>query len=181
MQSFETARLSMRLLRDGDQTLYCKCYNDPLLMTHIGEPLGTKAAVRSFSAAQIMNSTLPIRRRTWVMQVKKTQVDIGFLALVFRQTEAYPARADIGAIILSEFQNHGFAAEAIRRLVDVAFSNTTAEVLSTQHASCNAAANGLMEKLGFQIEKSLPENRLVRDWILHRSDWQKNQNPASTL
>ena len=181
MLPFETARLSMRLLRDSDQALYCKCYNDPLLMTHIGEPLSAKAAVRSFSAAQIMNSALPIHRRTWVMQVKQTQVDIGFLALVFCQTDAYPARADIGAIILSEFQNNGFAAEAISSLVDVAFSNTTVEVLSTQHASCNAAANGLMEKLGFQIEEPLPENRLVRDWILHHSDWQKDLNPSSAL
>jgi len=168
MQSFETARLRMRPLCPEDRTLYCACYTDPELMLHIGEPLSHEAAERSFLAALKMNSASPARRHTWVMQEKEMHQEIGLLALVYSQSSHKPGNADIGAIIFAKFQNKGFAAEAIGALVNIAFASTTLSTLSTYHAADNLAANGLMQKLGFQPDTT--QASASTRWLLARSN-----------
>ena len=179
MQTFETTRLLMRPLQPQDELFYCACYTDPILMQHIGEPLTHDAALRSFVAALKISTKIPIRRYTWVMQDKSTRFDIGLLALVCEQTKPEPLNAEIGAILFANFQNLGYAAEVISTLVDIAFNKTTLATLCTRHTTENAAANGLMEKLGFQHDAMQPERGPGSCWLLHRADWQQRQSSSA--
>lgn len=169
MHTFETARLLMRPLLPADEAFYCACYTDPVLMQHIGEPLTHEVALRSFKAALLVNSTLPIRRRTWVMQDTQSHSVIGLLGIVCDEVRPEPVNAQIGAIIVDQFQSRGFAAEAITALVDIAFTYSNLATLYTQHTAHHGAANGLMEKLGFQ--RDLEQNTAKMNWVLRRADY----------
>ena len=179
MQTFETARLLMRPLQPEDESFYCTCYTDPVLMQHIGEPLSPEAASRSFAVALKITTEIPIRRYTWVMQEKSLLLDIGLLALVCDQAQQEPTHAEIGAIIFANFQNLAYAAEAISALTDLAFNKTTLATLRTEHTNKNGAACGLMEKLGFQRDGMQFEQNLYSCWHLHRADWQQRQTSST--
>jgi [ribosomal protein S5]-alanine N-acetyltransferase len=169
MKNFESERLRMALLQASDQGLYVKCYTSAVLMQHIEVPLSEPAALRSFSSAMNLNSSYPIHRRTWVMQKKSPPENIGLLAFVCRQ-DSSKATADIGAIIFDEFQNQGFAAEAIGALVEAVFEQTDLTMLCTHHSINNHGANGLMQKLGFKPMQLADSSR---HWLLSRADWQE--------
>ncbi len=179
MQNFETARLLMRPLQPEDESLYCACYTNPVLMQHISEPLTHDAALRSFAVALKLATEIPIRRYTWVMQEKSIQLDIGLLALVCEQADPESLNAEIGAIIFANFQNLGHAAEAINALVDIAFNKTSLAILRTQHTTNNGAACGLMEKLGFRRDGMQSERGSPSCWLLHRADWQQRQSSSA--
>lgn len=179
MQTFGTARLLMRPLQPEDESFYCTCYTDPVLMQHIGEPLSHEVASRSFAVALKIATEIPIRRYTWVMQDKSLRLDIGLLALVCAQAKQESTHAEIGAIIFANFQNLGYAAEAISALVDLAFNKTTLAILRTQHTNNNGAAYGLMEKLGFQRDGIQLERSSCSCWLLHRADWQQRQSSST--
>jgi RimJ/RimL family protein N-acetyltransferase len=172
MQAFETERLQMRLLKTSDETLYTRCYTDPILMQYIGTPLSDNAVLNSFSVALKRNAAPLIHRLTWVMLEKKSDSDIGLLALICDHSESEPTSAEIGAIILTGFQSRGYAAEAIAALVKTTFENTAIARLSTRHTSRNGAANGLMNKLGFQRTEADASLK----WLLNRADWQMRRN-----
>lgn len=181
METFKTARLLMRQLQLDDEAFYCACYADPVLMRHIGEPLGRDAALRSFKAALKAGTEIPVRRYTWVMQDTQSHCAIGLLGLVCDQAKPEPVKAQIGAVIFKQFQSKGFAAEAIAALVDIAFSQSDLAALYTQHTMHHGAAKGLMRKLGFHHETKASGEAFSSYWVLHRADWRmERQGPATS-
>ena len=175
MQQFETARLIMRPLRPEDQAFYCSCYTDAVLMQHIGEPLTLEAALRSFAAALKTSSTLPVRRRTWVLQEKASGMAIGLLAMFCDQARPEPVNAELGSITLGQFQNQGFAVESLRELANIAFSTTQLEALLVKHKSNNKAVTGVMAKLGFLLDMDSSGANSSTQWILRRAYWQSSR------
>lgn len=137
-------RLAMRPLSADDEAFYCSLYGDPQLMSQIGPPLSAAAAVRSFRVAcrQLQRQ----QRLVWVMQEIGAGHDIGLLALI---PDAGTREGEIGAILLVQHQNQGYAAEAIRALITHAFKNLVLSAVHTRHDATNALAAGLMRKLGF--------------------------------
>ena len=172
MHTFETERLLMRPLRIDDQVFYCACYTDPLLMQHIGEPLTQEAALRSFTAAMKVRLATPTRRYTWAMQEKATGVTVGLLAMFCDKAEPDPVTAELGTIMLSQFQNRGFTSEALRKLADTAFSSTPLKALLVKHKSQNSAVTGVMAKLGYIADASFPDDGASCQWVLRRNHWQ---------
>lgn len=172
MQTFETARLLMRPLQLEDEAFYCACYTDPVLMQHIGEPLTHDAALRSFAVALKIATEIPIRRYTWVMQEKQLNASIGLLALIVGKTNTEPSNAELGNIMLTEFQNQGFTVEALSQLVDIVFSTTPLTGVFADHRVQNSAVNRVMKKLGFLRDMNVSEEISKCRWILPRSYWQ---------
>lgn len=172
MQTFETARLLMRPLQLEDEAFYCACYTDPVLMQHIGEPLSREAALRSFVATLKIAIQIPIIRYTWVMQEKKSGACVGLLALIADKTEPKSVNAELGNIMLTEFQNQGFTVEALGQLVDFVFSTTPLTGVFADHRIQNSAANRVMKKLGFLRDTEASEQIPKARWVLSRAYWQ---------
>lgn len=172
MQTFETARLLMRPLHPDDEDFYCRCYTDKVLMEHIGEPLTPEAALRSFTAALKKASTVQGRSYTWAMQEKASGTAVGLLAMFCDQAKPEPVNAELGTIMLAEFQNKGFTAEALRKLADFAFNMTPLQALLVKHKSQNTAVTGVMAKLGYLVDIARPEGTASCQWILSRDHWQ---------
>lgn len=153
----------MRPLAPGDQALYCGLYTDTELMRHIGAPLTAVAARRAFDASCRHNAAAGTHE-SWVMVERAGARDIGLIVLI-QEGDA----AEIGAMLLGDAHNRGYAAEAITALVDLAFEETALDRLWTRHSRDNDAAHGLMRKLGFSVEDSTDAWALR--WWLTRSDW----------
>lgn len=172
METFETARLLMKPLDQEDRDLYCYCYTDPALMKLIAAPLNMEAALRSFEAALRMNSSLPVRRRDWVMLEKKSGSRIGLLSLVGCKTKPEAINADLGAIILDQFQGSGYSLEGTGALVDAAFHVRHIHSLHTHHLAENAAVGRVMAKLGFSCTIEIHDGIENYHWQLQRPYWQ---------
>lgn len=172
MESFETARLLMKPLGPEHRDLYCHCYTDLALMKLIADPLKMDAAMRSFDVALKINSSLPVRRRDWVMLEKKSGSRIGLLSLVGCKTKPEATNADLGAIILNEFQGKGYSLEGTGALVDAAFHVSHIHSLHTYHLAENAAVGRVMAKLGFSCTIELHHGIENHHWQLTRPDWQ---------
>lgn len=86
--------------------------------------------------------------------------------------EPAPAEAEVGAIILPAWHSCGYAAEAIAMLAGHAFATSSCLRLHTRHAPGNAAAIGLMQKLGFAPVASAADRPFGYRWELRRAHWQ---------
>ncbi len=181
MQTFETARLLMRPLQPEDEAFYCACYTDPVLMQHIGEPLSDEAALRSFAAALKITTTTPARRYTWVMQEKKSNACVGLLALIADKNKPVSGNAELGNIMLTEFQNQGFTVEALSQLVDIVFSTAPLSSVFANHKIQNSAVNRVMKKLGFLRDMNISEGISKGRWVLSRNDWQTNRAKPNSI
>jgi len=172
MGTFETARLLMKPLGPEDRDLYCICYTDPALMKLIAAPLKMDAALRSFETALRINSSLPVRRRDWIMVEKSSGSHVGLLSLVGCKTKPMSINADLGAIILDEFQNRGYSREGTGALVDAAFAINHINALHTYHVAENGAVGKVMAKLGFSCTIEQLDGIESHHWKLLRSEWQ---------
>ena len=162
---FKTSRLHLRPLDGGAEALYCGLYTDPEVMRHIATPLSLDAAQRSFRLACWQAVQQPMDTPWWVMSEHVSRIDIGLIGMVRRE-----AVAEIGIVLLAQWQGRGFATETIRVLTDLAFEDPAIAMLVLDQASDNGAMLGLMEKLEFRRAAVAGNDGRVR-WQLARSRW----------
>lgn len=171
MHAFDTPRLHMRPLAEGDETLYCRLYTDPVLMRHIAMPMSLEAAQRSFRAACRQQS--PHVQR-WIIVERLAGKHIGLLGL-FVDSDA----AEIGVMLFAGWQGKGYAAEAISAMADRVFAAGDVLMLWTRHAPGNELATGLMHKLGFRCEVPHAPDQAELRWRMPREHWRScRRNPA---
>ena len=122
---FDTQRLHLRPLGEGDEALYCHLYTDPELMRHIGTPLSAEAARRSFGVAcrQARRDGAPAQR--WVVAERGLPDGIGLLGLV--PDEGVADTAEVGLMLLADRRQRGLAAEAIGAVADRVFDPGAAD------------------------------------------------------
>jgi RimJ/RimL family protein N-acetyltransferase len=163
MHAFDTPRLHLRPLHEGDEALYCALYTDPELMRNIAPPLSDEAAQRSFRTA--CRQQLPQPRR-WIIHEKQGNHEIGLLGLVPED-----GTAEIGVMLLAGWDGQGFATESMAGMVDRVFSMRSFPRLCARQAIAdNPPVNRLMLKLGFQ--PLLPDKAWSqRNWELSHDDW----------
>jgi len=167
MRAIDTPRLHLRPLGAEDEAFYCGLYTNPGLMRHIGMPLSIEAARNGFLKACQLNDETELRYRAWIIEERRRRTDIGLLGLI-RNNDT----AEIGAMLLGGSQGKGFAAEAIRVLVDYAFMEHDLTSLYTRHSLDNGLAIGLMGKLGFVCVASDMLGDLGYRWQLPRQHWE---------
>lgn len=170
LQGFDTARLHLRPIGEGDAALYCQLYTDPGLMRHIAAPMTHEAATRSFGLARRQQSWA---KQRWILVDRSNAVPayIGLLGLFVDADTTDGASAEIGVILLQRWQGRGFAAEAIMGMAGRVFGAGVLDRLWTRHAPDNRMATALMEKLRFQpgsLDDATPPQQR---WILPRSRW----------
>jgi RimJ/RimL family protein N-acetyltransferase len=154
VSGLETPRLRLRPLGPTDAGFYRTLYTDAALLRDIAPALDDAGAARSFAAA-LRDAAAPApTRRRWVIVEADTGDEVGLLGLI---------GAEVGALVIAGRQGRGYAAEAIAALAHHAFADLGIPRLHTRHAPANAAAAGLMRKLGFAA--LAPEGGQVR-WQL---------------
>lgn len=163
-------RLHLRPLTAADADLYCALYTDAELMRQVTAPLTEAAARRAFAAALAAQIAQHAAGAYWVLVERMERVEIGLLGLVGRVGSD---TAEVGALILPDWQSRGYAAEAISALADYAFATLLLNQLDTRHAAGNRAATGLMDKLGFVLTSTAAAGAHAHRWELRRDHWRQ--------
>jgi RimJ/RimL family protein N-acetyltransferase len=164
MQTFDTPRLQVRPLADGDEALYCRLYTDPVVMRFIVAPLSQGDAQRSFDIA--LRHQLP-RPQRWIVREKNSGADIGLLGLI-----GAGEGPEIGVVLLADSHGCGYGTEAMAGLVEYAFATTNLQTISAcQAVPDNPTVVDMMSRLGFTALPPTPARPAGGDWLLHRMDW----------
>ncbi|SOB88337.1 Protein N-acetyltransferase, RimJ/RimL family [Sphingomonas guangdongensis] len=168
--TFESARLRMRLQEVSDAEALHEAYGDAALMTWWSSaPHPSVERTRDY----LTRSPDEAPFRGWVMIEAASGAVIGTLAAYDKR----PGVTEIGYLLIRRFWGHGYAREGVERLVALIFAAGARKVIADTDPD-NAASNALLERLGFTCEARLRaewETHIgVRDslmWGLLRDEW----------
>jgi RimJ/RimL family protein N-acetyltransferase len=166
---FQTRRLDLRPLEDGDRPLYVALYTDAGVMRHVGAPLSPDAAGRSFERVQQQMRQRPPQAWYWIACLRGCGREAGLLALMFD-----PGResAEFGMMMPAWAQGSGYATEAVGALVvhglggeGTPGAGACLQRLHTRHVAGHPAGPRVMAKLGFIAG---PSGQRMSHWYLDR-------------
>ncbi|PMG28062.1 hypothetical protein BCU94_18315 [Shewanella sp. 10N.286.52.C2] len=147
--SFNTQRLSMRLIQQGDFDIFERLYSDPKTMRKICAPFEPKQIKQFFETALQDNLTPIKQRRVWL--IEHNNQAIGLQSLFAQQNQSN--HADIGIMLLRQYNGKLLAEEATIGLISFGFSQLKFERIYAQYDSTNYATHRSTQKLGFIIEQ----------------------------
>ena len=163
MEAYDTLRLHLRPISNGDQALYCHLYTNDALMQHIATPMSLEAAQRSFLSACAQQSQ---DRQRWIIHERSSHQYIGLVALF-----ATDDVAEIGVMLVASAHGCGMATEAMAAIVDRAFAEGSIRLLWIRQQVSNVPVVSMMQRLGFaRLPNGGPDATEVR-WDLSRERW----------
>lgn len=173
MQTFDTARLRLRPLTQGDEALYCRLYTDPEVMRFIATPLSLAAAGTHFRAALEQQGD---KRLLWIITLLGSDVEVGLLGA----TSSAEQVAEVGVMLFAEGQANGIAAEALGAVHGPLFQQYGFQRIWTRHARLNGHARALMSKLGYVPLAGSHDVETQLRWEITESLWRARRHVAIT-
>lgn len=156
-------RLSLEPLLPHDNGVFLSCYCDPMITKHIGGQLSEAEAQMSFDLSLSSNKK-EFKRFTWVIKEKRTETSVGICALVADSRNKNIA--DIGAILLTDFQRAGYASEALGKLIDFGFQQLRLTSIQGYSVLENIGSLKLMLGLGFELRREEELQPVGNYWTL---------------
>lgn len=105
----------------------------------------------------------------WAMIQRTDQRMIGYIGLV--NIDAENDHAEIGYILLPEFQKQGLMHEAMQAVIDFSFEQLCVHRLSATVDPLNISSSKVLEKCGFKLEGHLREHEIFEgrylDSLIH--------------
>jgi len=159
-----TPRLVLRPLDARDEALYVALYTDATVMRHVGAPLSTEAARRSFAAACRLQRP---RVQRWIAIGSASSEPLGLVALVDRACDC----AEPGVMLLPHAAGRGLATEAMAAACAHGFETRgLARMEALQADDGNAAVVRMMTRLGFVRGAVQPPPPAIL-WTLDSAGW----------
>lgn len=166
---YAARHVGARLVDDRDRALYRALYSDAAVMAHVGAALAPEAADALFAKVCAANAKTPAMARYWRVDDARGGGPIGQVSML--RAAADPRCADLGVMLLPQWQNRGVGLSALAGLVDALLSDRWPlhlDVLTARHAAANPNAGRLTGALGFVVA-SADEAEVL--WRLDRRDW----------
>lgn len=175
----ETERLVLRDWRDEDWPEFFRVTNTPAVMRWLGGPLddGGKVAQRN----RVETCAARHGHCFWVVERKKGGALLGFCGLKRADApgSAVLGEMEIGWRLREDAWGHGYAREAAKASLDVAFERFGAERVVALTIRENTASWGLMERLGMTRRADLDHDDLRYEppwrhaivYIIDRHSW----------
>ncbi|WP_394493846.1 GNAT family N-acetyltransferase [Shewanella sp. ENK2] len=145
--SFETDRLIIRLLEEGDRDFFVSLYTDPKIMRHIGEPFSEEKANSSFKTAIKLNTEIPIKQLLWVINDKSSRETCGIQNLSFHYEDK--GKAEAGLILARKAQGRFYPEEALVGMVNYGFTQLGLSSIYAYSSVRNRASKRVVTKAGF--------------------------------
>lgn len=179
--TFSARRLRARLVDDRDRALYRALYSDAGVMAHVGTTLDPGAVDALFAKVCGANARTPAMARYWRVDAAGADDPIGQVSML--RDAGDPRCADLGVMLLPQWQNRGVGLSALAGLVDALLSERWPlglEALTARHAAENPNAGRLTGALGFVVASTDDAGVL---WRLDRRDWPQARArwPAAAL
>lgn len=179
----ETGRLILRRIEEGDAALQDRVLNTPSVMEHLGGVLelheieAKHAKVMSLFAREGFGFLFLIEKATGDL--------VGHAGMKRVDNENAPNQGDyeIGWLIREDRWRMGYAYEAMRAVVDWAFTSIGAPHLVALTSEGNVGSWRLMEKLGMVRRKDLdfsdpsfpPQDNPTIQYSITREQWEAAQ------
>jgi len=145
MKTLETERLILRSLSLSDlNDFYHYCKKET-----IGPNAGWKPHESIEESYQILNMMIN-ENEVWGIELKKNHHLIGTVGLHVRNFEnALSNRKEIGYVLDDTYWNQGYMTEAVRKVIDYAFTDEELDEVLCGHSISNLRSKRVIEKTGF--------------------------------
>ncbi|MFB7141367.1 GNAT family N-acetyltransferase [Gottfriedia sp. NPDC056225] len=171
----ETSRLRLRRFKDEDLNNFYKYRSNPDVAIYQGWEKYTVEQASDFIEKQISAAmNIP---DSWVQVAIENKKSGGLIGDIGVHTLTEPNQVEIGFTLEPEFQNKGYATEALKALLAYLFNELNKEKIIAIAIEQNTSSIKLIKKLGFKqvetIENSYFKGRYVTDIIfeLSKSEW----------
>lgn len=169
---FETERLHLRQWQTRDFEAFAALNADPQVVEYFPEPLSSRA---SHAMARKIRSLITQRGwGFWAVEVKGGESFIGFCGLHIPATILpFSPCVEIGWRLSAAHWGKGYASEAARSVLDVAFEQLALPEIVSFTAVGNQRSRRVMERIGMAYSgefehPALPEDSHLRPHVLYR-------------
>ena len=143
----ETPRLRMRQWRESDREPFAAMNADPAVMEFFASPPSRAASDASIDAWQAQLAAQGWSN--WAVELRESQEFIGFTGLsVPRRTFSFSPCVEVGWRLARKFWGEGFATEAARAALRVAFERLALPEVVSFTAVGNLRSRAVMERIG---------------------------------
>ena len=166
---FSSDSLRLELMSEEDVSLRLKMETDPTLMVELGGPRPRQEILNAHAKSLIWMSHC----KCWPLKILLAGITspVGTVVVFPSFNKDIPIY-EIGWIVLSEYQNRGFASLAVGMVLEEACLLKTIALFHAFPAVTNIASNRVCEKNGFtKLSKYVIE---YNGRTLHCNHWQKN-------
>jgi len=168
MSVIETPRLSLREISTGDDEFIFALMNEPTYLQYIGDRgIRTLEDARKYILDKFAPSYAKFGYGLYLVELKERKASVGICGLVKRDTLEHP---DIGFAFLREHWSRGFAFEAASAALDHGFGALGLKTVLGITSPANQASIRLLEKLGFQYQKTIRVPPIDRDNMLFSTE-----------
>jgi RimJ/RimL family protein N-acetyltransferase len=161
-EPIETERLVLRRWHRDDVEALFEQQSDPAVAAYLPREVRDREEAEAALAARIASRGLAGDDDEISLAVERREDGrvIGDLTLWLRSAEW--AQAEIGYVFSPAAAGQGYATEAARALVDVAFDALAAHRVYARADARNEASTRLLERLGMRCEARFRENQIFK-------------------
>jgi len=169
---FETERLRLRQWQESDFESFAALNADPEVMKYFPEQLSCQAS--NDMADKIRSLIMDRGWGFWALEVKGGESFIGFCGLhIPTATLPFSPCVEIGWRLSSAHWGKGYASEAARGVLNIAFEQLDFPEIVSFATVGNHRSRRVMERIGMKYSggfdhPSLPEGSLLRPYVLYR-------------
>jgi RimJ/RimL family protein N-acetyltransferase len=166
-----TPRLFLRQFESGDLEPLLVFHSDPASVRYVPFPPRDLAGMASALAQKISHTSLLADGDRLELAVVTTadETVIGDVMLALRSVEH--ETVEVGYIFSPASTGHGYATEAVRALLDVAFFQLRARRVIARVDVRNSPSRALLERLGVRLEAELLENEWYKGELTSEVDY----------
>ena len=166
-----TERLVLRPFLPSDLEPLLAIQSDPVAVRYVPYPPRDRAAVAAVLERKIANTTLGSEGDLIELAVVLSDGGrlIGDVLLALRSVEH--ETVEVGYIFAPDSGGRGYATEAVRALLELAFGTLGARRVIARVDDRNAASSALLSRLGFRLEAHLIENEWFKGELSSELDY----------
>jgi len=166
-----TPRLVLRTFRMDDLDPLLGIHSDPDAVRYVPYPPRDRSAVAQVLKRKVGNTTLTADGDLLELAVVLAEPEllIGDLLLALRSVEH--ETVEVGYILATGQAGRGYATEAVRALLDLAFETLGARRVIARVDARNARSRALLERLGLRLEAELVENEWFKGELTSEADY----------
>lgn len=166
-----TPRLVLRPFDSADVEPLLAFHSDPDAVRFVPYPPRDWDAVAAVLERKVANTVL--RREGDLVELAVTLAEnralIGDVLLALRSVEH--ETLEVGYIFAPAYGGHGYATEAVRALLDLAFGQLGGRRVVARVDARNTRSRALLERLGLRREAHLVENEWVKGELTSETDY----------
>lgn len=152
----ETERLLLRRVSDTDVNEMFELRANPKTMQYIPRPLVTNLDGALEHIKMMEDKIINNEGINWAVTLKGSNKMIGVFGLYRIKPEHY--RAEVGYMLLPEFQGQGITTEAVQGIVNYGFDTMHLHSIEAVIDPENIASEKVLQKCGFVKEAHFKEN-----------------------